>query len=296
MDSYQHHNIGWDESVLGSRHEKAKQLFDRIRQKTSPVQIKTHRVTIYGKVAAAIVLLVAIGLALFLRPAPGKPVLMITKTTRPGQKSTIILSDGTEVRLNSESTLTYPQQFTDGSREVMLEGEAFFHVKRSAKRSFIVHTPVLKTTVLGTSFNVSAFAGHDQHVTVATGRVKVETADSTARQEVTITREEQAHFDAENHHLNTAKADLNAILAWKEGILQFEKVTFAEAARVLERWYNVRITLANEELKRCIIRGKYKEENLVNILESLKFVNEIDYRFDGDNHVTITGKGCSTKN
>lgn len=295
LDSYQPGNKDWNKELLGERSEKATQLFAKVQQQITPQPKRTYRIMAYWKVAAAVIFLVAISWAI--RYWPQDPVTgpLLTKATGPGQKSTLVLSDGTQVRLNSGSEITYPQRFSQQNREVILEGEAFFDVKNDPGRPFIIHSTVLKTTVLGTSFNISAFPGQDQHVTVATGRVKVEAPGEVSRQEVILSPAEQAYFDRTKGNLGTKKIDLVTVLAWKEGVLQFDKVTLEQAVKVLERWYNVRITLANEALKHCVIRGKYKDENLRNVLESLKFVNEIDYQWDSTGHVTITGKGCPTQ-
>lgn len=295
LESYQPGNREWNHEVLGERSEKAAQLFAKIRQQIASQPKKTYRISTYWKVAAAAVFLAAFSWGVLFWPQTPVTGPMLTKATVPGQKSTLILSDGTTVRLNSGSKITYPQRFGKGQREVVLEGEAFFEVKSDKDRPFVIHSTSLKTTVLGTSFNVSAFPGQDQHVTVATGQVKVEALGGISQEEVILSPAQQAYFDRTNGSLNTKEADLITVLAWKEGVIQFDRITLMQAVRVLERWYNVRITLANEALQHCIIRGKYKDEKLVNVLESLKFVSDIDYRWDSVGHVTITGRGCSTQ-
>ena len=84
-------------------------------------------------------------------------------------------------------------------------------------------------------------------------------------------------------------------LAWTSEILLLDHTPLREVMHTLEKWYNVRITLANEALGHCAISGKYKNDRLLNILEGLKFAQGIDYRFTKDNEITITGTSCIGK-
>src|SRR5690606_29105984 len=102
-----------------------------------------------------------------------KTITWLTAQTTWGQKSTITLSDGTTIKLNSGSRLRYPEAFDEGLREVHLEGEAFFDVARNEHSPFVVRTKSVTTRVLGTSFNIEAFPDEQISVTVATGKVEV---------------------------------------------------------------------------------------------------------------------------
>ena len=123
-------------------------------------------------IAASVLLVITFGV-IFVLQQVGKTQNLITKTTTRGQKSTITLTDGSQVRLNSESSLIYPERFEENVRSIQLVGEAFFDVARDENRPFIIKSGEVTTTVLGTSFNVSAFPDEDIEVTVATGKVKV---------------------------------------------------------------------------------------------------------------------------
>src|SRR5690606_7625428 len=87
----------------------------------------------------------------------------------------LLLSDGTKVWVNANSRLKYPKRFENDKREIVLEGEAFFKVKRDEQRPFIISSKGIRTTVLGTSFNISSYAGDEEvKVTVISGKVAVE--------------------------------------------------------------------------------------------------------------------------
>ena len=251
---------------------------------------------------AAVILLIVISNWLIPNTFYEKPpeIVYLTKSTLRGQKSNIVLSDGTTIRLNSESSLIFPEKFTNGKRVVTLIGEAFFEVARNPTMPFIVHTDNLKTTVLGTSFNVKAFKDVDTQVTVATGKVKVAPILKSSTQEkreasseVLLTPNQQATYNVSNNELVKKEVNIKSYLAWKESEIIFDKITFEEASLILERWFNIEIVFENEILKHCIVRSEYINENLINILESLKFIHGIDYRFVENNRVVITGEICN---
>ena len=251
---------------------------------------------------AAVILLIVISNWLIPNIFYEKPpeIVYLTKSTLRGQKSNIVLSDGTTIRLNSESSLIFPEKFTNGKREVTLIGEAFFEVTRNPTMPFIVHTDNLKTTVLGTSFNVKAFKDVDTQVTVATGKVKVAPILKSSTQEkreasseVLLTPNQQATYNVSNNELVKKEVNIKSYLSWKESEIIFDKITFEEASLILERWFNIEIVFENETLKHCIVRSEYTNENLINILESLKFIHGIDYRFVENNRVVITGEICN---
>ena len=144
----------------------------RIFEKPSGTSKKSAGVH-WLKAAVAAVVLILFAWVLYTINKPGTvPLELLVKETQRGQKSTITLADGSTVMLNAQSRLTYPGQFA-GTREVVLEGEAFFLVNHNPDKPFVVRSGHLQTTVLGTSFNIEAFPEKNIKVTVATGKVRV---------------------------------------------------------------------------------------------------------------------------
>ncbi|MFT6359951.1 MAG: transmembrane sensor [Cyclobacteriaceae bacterium] len=122
-------------------------------------------------------------------------ITYIEKVNPTGQKSTTTLSDGTVVKLNSDSKLKFPKNFSDDIREVYFEGEAFFDVAKDASRPFIIKTNDLQVKVLGTSFNVKSFEEDNLvQIGVVTGRVSVQLISGSEGQlpEPTILLPEQS--------------------------------------------------------------------------------------------------------
>ena len=225
-------------------------------------------------------------------------VAYVEKVSQHGQKSTIPLSDGSQVKLNSGSKLIFPKLFEGNTREVFLEGEAFFEVEKDPGSPFIVRSGDLVTTVLGTSFNIKAYPGEEAiEVTVATGKVKVQKDAAKdqdnimANQELELTPNQQAVYSLTGDDLTKLEVDAEKYLDWSNGTLHFEETRFEEVIVTLSRWYDVDFELMHEGLNDCLIIGEYNNASLYTVLESLKVVLGIEYQFTAD-RVKIDGKGC----
>lgn len=249
------------------------------------------------RVGALLLVLMTIGVSTwFYFHEFAQEVKLMEAATKEGQKSTVMLSDGSQVRLNSDSKLTFPETFDAHTRKVYLEGEAYFDVARDEKRPFVIQSGKIATTVLGTSFNVKAFSGEDAEVTVASGKVQVEHVPGEAGEageSVLLMPKQQAHFDLSKRSFLVREVDLEDYLSWKEGIIKFENTELKDAVKTLERWYGVHIKLENEKLAHCMIRtGTYENENLYNILRSFKYFLGVEIDVQDQNHITIKGTGC----
>ncbi len=158
----------------------------------------------------------------------------------------LTLSDGTEVWLNSETTLKYPVAFTGKTREVYINGEAYFHVARNEKQPFIVHTGRMDVKVLGTSFNVRAYDDEEEEqTTLVEGSVHVKTNQSAT--EFTMKPNQQFTTNASGGELNTV--DVSSFIAWKEGRIYFEDKTIDEIMTILSRWYDINVSYESEYIK-----------------------------------------------
>ncbi|TRX61189.1 DUF4974 domain-containing protein [Fulvivirga sp. M361] len=245
-------------------------------------------------VAAVITIMAATALALYTYTIAPTETQWLTYTTSTRQKATITLSDGTTVRLNSQSTLRYPEQFNGKTREVMLEGEGFFDVVKDPSKPFTVASGELTTTVLGTSFNIRAYPDVQQtEIAVATGKVSVakQTNQDKDRAAVVLTPGEAASYSPDQGNLIKSSVDIREYTAWKDGILLFNDKTFTEAAVLLEKWYGVKIIIESNRLDNCVIQGKFNSPSLQKVLDALQFAYKIEYTFvNGDVH--ISGEGC----
>jgi len=240
------------------------------------------------RVAASIALLIGLSYGIYEWVRTTGDVPQLTEQTARGQIKWITLADGSKVRLNALSTLSFPERFRDSLREVVLSGEAFFEVSRDPTKPFIIVTEEVKTRVLGTSFNVSAREGSDRiEVTVASGKVRVETSE----QRVELTPAEQARYDRATGALVEERIELADIMDWKDGILRFDDEPLGLIARKLEKWYGVSIDFENNLSRRCRSTGTFEDESLSTVLDAIIFVNEgLSFEFSTEDQVLIKGK------
>ncbi len=214
---------------------------------------------------------------------------VVVSTTR-GEQKEIVLPDGTKVVLNNESSISYKEKFA-GGRNVQLTGEAFFDVVKNPAKPFTVQSEDILTTVLGTSFNVKNYEYESSYVTVLTGKVNVASIEQP-EEAIDLKPNEQARFDAVTGKLFRKTVDADNYAVWRNKVIRFDSAPLSEVTQVLARWYGVDIKFANEALASCTISGKYKEDTLLNVLEGIKFIIDIDYKFVSKQEVVIEGKGC----
>lgn len=247
------------------------------------------------RVAASLLLVVVsawLGYTFIIR----KPeVRYLTQTTARGERMTIPLSDGSVIKLNAGSSITYPETFDGTVRAVTLTGEAFFSIQRDPSRPFHVQTGHLKTTVLGTSFNIRAYAEEPVvEVTVKTGKVQVAPDQFRAglSQKMILSPEQQARYQTVSGAMEMRNVSTERYLAWTSDIIYLDNTTIRDMASTLEKWYDIQIKLENEALGDCLVSGKYKSDRLGNILDGLHFMQGITYRYESDRILILSGKPC----
>lgn len=244
-----------------------------------------------GLIRSAAVLALILGLSslfylLDLNPTstPQDPEIeWITFEAQAGVKSSISLEDGSKVHLNSGSKITYPKNFPDGVRSILLEGEAFFEVAKDSLRPFKVNSGHLVTTALGTSFNIKAYPRQSVAVSLITGKVRVEDQTNLEHQAL-LNPGEGIQANQEKNYWKQAKFDKDEILAWMNKTIVFSNTPIKEAISQLENWYGVRFIISGEIPKDLKVSGKFKDETLQNILEGLNFSARLDtYSIQGKN-------------
>lgn len=203
-----------------------------------------------------------------------------------GKKFQLILSDGTLVHLNSGSTLKYPVNFIPGQeRQVFLSGEAYFEVTKNSENSFLVSTNEMDVTVLGTHFNVSSYAGSETFAVLAEGSVSVSNQKSDDRESTIIKPGEMASITTTN--IEVKNVDLKDYLSWREGILSFHHEPFSEIISKIERQYGVTIENKYDAMSTVRFRGNFKEETIIDLLNTFKESAGFDYSID-NNKIIIT--------
>lgn len=295
FDSYQHERPDIPDIRAEVKSDIKEAIVKRLREKKEGtikiVPIRQSR--LWLRVAAAVSLILLASYFLFIGYASqdqtGDKIAVknIEQSTARGQRYDIVLSDGTNVKLNSNSSLSYPKIFEGNTREIILTGEAYFDVAHDATKPFIVHTGSTSTRVLGTSFNVSSDT-NTVTVTLVEGKVNVTTPHGDAM----LVPNQQAIIKTGTDVINTINVDVTQFTAWTNNRLIFENIPLSEVFEKLENWYNVDIDVESDAINNCIITAKYENESLENVLSSFKFMLKMDYTIEKRN-VKVTGKGCN---
>lgn len=238
------------------------------------------------KIAA--VLLVAILVSRFLFPdyKPENSIAMQTIHVPAGQRAEITLVDGTKVWLNAKTTFTFPNYFSESSRNVILDGEGFFDVASNKLKPFIVKTEKYDIKVWGTKFNLMSYSGKGIFETsLLEGSVEI--LKSGGSKGILIKPDERI-FQENNQLVISPITDTNHFL-WKEGIISFNDESFPEMANELELYFDLHIEIKNEKILNYRCTGKFRtKDGVEHILKVLQLSNTFSFKIDEKtNTITI---------
>jgi ferric-dicitrate binding protein FerR (iron transport regulator) len=199
------------------------------------------------------------------------PIAFNTLTTPRGGKYQVTLPDGTKVWLNAVSSLTYPTTFPGTERVVELSGEAYFEVAEKASQPFRVKVNTLDVKVLGTHFNIHAYADENNiQTTLVEGSVSVTDQAASGRAALILKPGQQAAADLADHTITSSQANVKQVLSWKNDLFIFEDMRLAEVLREISRWYDVEIEMrapVNEERYTGVINRKNTLSKVLALLE-----------------------------
>lgn len=248
------------------------------------------------RIAAAAAVIVVAGVISY-RLLPSKPAgQQQAKNNSPAVEKNInkylTLSDGSKVLLHAGSQLSYPPAFNGSTREVTLTGEAFFDVAHNDAKPFIIHSGNIKTTVLGTAFNIKAWPAETEvTVTVTRGKVKVENESGVLG---IITPDQQISVNTQNKQAKQEAVDAESELSWKNQEYTMDNITLDEAITELQMRYGIIIeTGAHENPGNCRFTASFKQN------ESLEYVLNVVCRFyqaswkHVDDKIVITNINCT---
>ena len=240
---------------------------------------------------AAVLLLAAVSLGYLVMQAERTQNDLIQEFIPVAGMRHLSLPDGSQVQLNSKSTLLYPKQFTGKERCVYLVGEANFKVKPDKKHPFIVKSDDFQVTALGTEFNVSAYP-ENQEISTAllSGSVLVEWGNLTQR--TVLQPDEQLTYDKENRQFRVVHPDMADVTAWQRGELVFNEMTVEDIIRVLERKYNYTFVYSLNQLKKDRLSFRFKDKApLAEVMDIIVDVaGNLKFKIEGDK-CYITRKG-----
>lgn len=261
-------------------------------------QIKSKQIQLYSRslliriatIAAVVALVVGFSLSRVIQQSEpirndSQQIIVIAPS---GQKSQLLLPDGTQVFLNSDSRLTYDSGYNTKDRRVILEGEAFFDVTKNTKHPFVVQVGQVDVQVYGTAFNVSAYMD-EKNVSISLLRGRVSVLSSVDNRLLTFLEPNQsAIINKDNMRCDVYACNAEADGIWHLNKLKFEGTPTAEVWKKLERWYGVRIVLSNE----CPTNAYWftvKTESLIELLKMINRITPIEYQLNGE-EVTIRYK------
>ena len=201
-------------------------------------------------------------------PARTSEKLAYNKVNVPrGGEYQLMLRDGSKVQLNSMSSIRFPVQFAQDCRLVELEGEAYFEVSKTGQ-PFIVQTKGMKIEVLGTTFNISAYANEEYQTTLVSGSVKVQTENGSNR---ILKPSEQACITPGSNQINVRNVDTAFYTSWIHGKINFKDQRLDDIMKTLARWYDMDVVYENEATKElrfgCYVNRYNEITPLVKLLE-----------------------------
>jgi ferric-dicitrate binding protein FerR (iron transport regulator) len=184
------------------------------------------------------------------------------------------------------SKLVFPVSFSKENREVFLEGEACFKVRKDQSRPFIVNVNGIKIEVLGTTFNVNAYSDQEQIITtLVEGKVKIHLTDSPEN-EFILNPDDQAVFDLTGRTIQINQVDAVSYMQWVNGIYTFNDQSLGEIMRTLSRWYDFNYWFEQQDIEDITFKGGLnKYERIEPILEIIASTGKVDVTVKGKNIV-----------
>ena len=256
---------------------------------------------ITGSVAASLILVFLLINNTGKHNAGGSAVNVIS--TRYGSKSKVQLPDGTQVWLNADSKLTYSKEFGNRAREVSLSGEAFFDVVKDADHPFVIHANGFEIKVLGTAFNVRSYQSEKTaEATLIRGSIEV-TLNSSPEHKVLLKPSDRIIVEnkpeansapavAREDSANTIywlgkvdvkeKGNISLETVYKKNSLSFKNETLENVAGRIEHWFNVKVAIDDEELKKVTYSCDFKDESLRQVMEALHLTGRFQYQIASD--------------
>jgi len=244
---------------------------------------KISRQSFIYKIAAVLAFPIALAIGWYLFGESEKPVQLTEQlyeiTSPKGHVSKVKLPDGTEVWINTNSTIIYnASAFNSHNREIQLKGEAYFEVTSSEENPFTVITPHANVKVTGTSFNVNAYPSSLLFETVlAEGKIELQ-LKSGDTEFLDVEPNQRVVFNSVNKKIDVEQVEAEMFTAWRNGEIIFKDATLADLIKELERIYDIEFHLQPANLGQLRFRGMFSyNNNLIQALEKIKRTSNVDY-------------------
>ena len=261
--------------------ERSLRQFKRRMHAGRRISLSRSAVRIAAAAVIAAVLLAGGLTTVLLSKRLAQPVTVVTQL---GERSQVVLPDGTKVWLNSSSSVEYVAPFFSRQRRVKMEGEAYFEVEHDRRAPFVVSTNGLDIEVLGTRFNIRNDDNEHRVTTVLLeGAVKAY-ASGREQASVRLHPAQQLVFDTRTHAMRlTDCPSAERSINWIDGRFCFEHDTFGEIVAELKRYYNVDIRFMDNRLRDMRFSGNFRvEDGIYHIMSVLQLTYKFNYRIAGN--------------
>ncbi|MFY1613142.1 FecR family protein [Macellibacteroides fermentans] len=248
--------------------------------------VKTYEYYKIYSIAASILLLIGIGCFAWILSRNQSSNTMFVATSGIQNMQSILLPDGSQVQLGPGSKLVYPSEFDGKTREVQLEGQAFFDVAKDKSKPFVVKTKDMDVTALGTAFEVLSYDLENSIETVLlNGKVKVDLSHGNHKREVFLNPNDKLTLSRSDARISIEKVNATKYSDWRNlGILSFENEKLSMIIPRLEKWYGQKIFCQKDLANTYRFTFKVRNESLDRILYMLNNSSPIKYRKVGDNY------------
>ena len=236
---------------------------------------------LYTGVAASLLICVFLFFGNQSRQAsPVSQLPVTTASSQTGSRKKVLLPDGSEVLLNSNSSVSWNAAFNENDRQIILTGSAFFKVAKNPQKPFVVHSGTLSTTALGTAFYIEQLpSANNIQVSLLEGKINVEQAGNDHRN--IVYPGEEISYNISSRLLQKQKFDRTALQNWLNGDLSFTNTKLKDILTEISFWYNINIQLQNTSLADKPVTGSYKEAPLDDVLKVMSFSLGFTYTTNG---------------
>ena len=273
----------WEQVPAGEFTPDTEQALLKVNSRLDAKKVPAGRRMLIWASSAAAVVLILIMVGIFKNEPSGDihPIELLTLQTNDEKSIEYALPDGSKVWLNRSSTLLYPEEFDSDTREVQLEGEAFFDITPDTGRPFLIRANGTLTHVVGTSFSVKAVKDAPEViVTVSTGIVNFSAKGKDEKIELKQGEQGVCHLEELKLEKND-NPDPN-MLAWKTGQLVFKQTPLSEVARLVGDVYDVHVSV-EESINAMQLNGTFDRLSLDEVLQIIEMTLQIQVKRENGN-------------
>lgn len=197
-----------------------------------------------------------------------------------GGEYQLMLSDGSKLWLNSESSVRFPVKFDREIRDITVSGEVYLKVAKDRSRPFIVNTGDFAIRVLGTSFNIRAYKNENAiYTTLVEGKIRIDAPDG---RQFNINPSEQLYYNKQLSQYTTKQVDTDLYISWKDGIYVFEKQSLEDVLETISRWYDLTVLYVDSDVKDISFSGRIKRyEDASTILQLIESLGGVKFSVQG---------------